>query len=117
MAGWQRLQQFNKSWVDAIPPGTCGVYVIHQFTRPLYVGRSRDIKRRLQEHLAFRGNRYVTMALRNNDYLTFTYLEVMSERQAEKELIAALGGPVLPGLGPFQLANLVSGSDPADMGL
>src|SRR5690242_6245463 len=114
MAGWHKLQQFNKSWVDAIPAGTCGAYVIHQFTRPLYVGRSRDIKNRLRDHLALRGNRYVALAVRNGDFLTFTYLEASSEQQAEKELIAALGGPVLPGLGPSTLANLVSGSDPAD---
>lgn len=111
---WHRLNQFNKSFVDAIPPATAGVYVIHQVNRPLYVGKSRDIGKRLLEHLAERGNRYVAMAVRNRDYLTFTYLELQSEAQAEKALIDALGGPVLPGLGPLQLANLVRGSDPVD---
>jgi hypothetical protein len=54
------------------------------------------------------------MAVKNNLYLRFTYLELWSEHQAEKALIEALGGPVLPGVGPSLLANLVSGSDPAD---
>ena len=112
--GWHRLQQFNDSWVKMITPGTSGVYVIHEFNKPLYVGRSRDIRGRLLDHLAGRGNRYVAMAVRNNLYLIFTYLELWSEHQAEKALIEALGGPVLPGVGPSLLANLVSGSDPAD---
>jgi predicted GIY-YIG superfamily endonuclease len=112
--GWHRLLQFNESWVIPIPAGTSGVYVIHEFNRPLYVGRSGDIRRRLLEHLAGRGNRYITMALKNYVYLTFTYLELASEQQAEKALIAALGGPTLPGVGPSNLANLVSGSDPED---
>jgi hypothetical protein len=71
---WRRLQQFNDSWIKMIPPGTSGVYVIHEFDRPLYVGRSRDIRGRLLDHLAGRGNRYVAMAAKNNLYLTFTYL-------------------------------------------
>src|SRR6267142_5563207 len=112
--GWHRLLQFNDSWVNTIPSGTWGVYVIHEFDRPLYVGRSKDIRGRLLDHLAERGNRYVAMAVKNGVYLTFTYLELWSEHQAEKALIEALGGPVLPGMGPSRLANLVSGSDPAD---
>lgn len=112
--GWHRLQQFNEYCVGAVPDGLSGVYIIHQFTRPLYVGRSKDIKHRLREHLARRGNRYVAMAVENKDFLAFTYLELASEHQAEKALIEALGGPVLPGLGPLQLANLMRGSDPAD---
>jgi hypothetical protein len=112
---WAHARQFTRECVAEIPDYVnVGVYVIFYATlRPLYVGRGK-IRDRLLKHVTEKGNRYVAMAVRNQTYLTFTYMELMSENQTEAHLIEALGGDVLPGVGPSLLANLMRGSDPGD---
>ena len=111
---WAHPRQFTTEWVKAIPYHVGrGVYVISYAASPLYVGRG-NIRERLLKHVSGEGNRYVAMAVKNRNYLTFTYMELFSEHQAETALIDALGGRIIPGLGPLNLANLMRGSDPED---
>jgi hypothetical protein len=111
---WARTRQFTPEGIAPIPPDALGVYVIfYARLRPLYAGRGQ-IKVRLRKHLTENGNRYVAMAVRNGTYLTYTYMELLDEHQAEADLIKELGGDFLPGIGPSRLANLMRGSDPAD---
>lgn len=74
------VRRFTSSNVDAVPSGIGGVYAIYHPAASLvhiYLGQTKDLKRRLKEHLRAsandRNNKTVKTLLRNNEELWFSY--------------------------------------------
>jgi hypothetical protein len=104
---FRRLLTFDAATVNAFVPNGPGVYIIHLYRRPFYVGRSRvNIRERLLRHVIGAGSTKIAEALAWHRPLEFEFEEMISPEQAESVLIQTLGTRVL--------GNLRSETDPAD---
>lgn len=86
------IKPFNSGNVNSAPESG-GIYCIYDETArdmPAYLGRSKNIRRRLKEHLSGRGSKSVAMLIDHNHKLWFSFGHSDNPHGAEAAELARL---------------------------
>jgi hypothetical protein len=93
MKDFSALKPFDPASILVVVPRTPGLYLIYDQSGPIYGGRSKDLSRRLREHVHQRGSVKIAALIQAGEPLRFSFLpmDIAEIRDAEATLVAQLG--------------------------